>query len=68
MGSKWYRFINGVFGVIYSFALGMLLLFDVSFTEDDVVMFVVSDFLCVVCFVAATACFYQMCTGKDLFR
>ena len=25
MGSKWYRFINGVFGVIYSFALGMLL-------------------------------------------
>lgn len=22
MGSKWYRFINGVFGVIYSFALG----------------------------------------------
>ena len=59
--------INGVFGVIYSFALGMLL-FEVSFTEDDVVMFVVSDFLCVVCFVAATACFYQMYTGKDLFR
>ena len=68
MGSKWYRFINGVFGVIYSFALGMLLLFEVSFTEDDVAMFVVSDFLCVVCFVAATACFYQMYTGKDLFR
>lgn len=67
MGSKWYRFINGVFGVIYSFALGMLL-FEVSFTEDDVVMFVVSDFLCVVCFVAAMACFYQMYTGKDLFR
>lgn len=67
MGSKWYRFINGVFGVIYSFALGMLL-FDVSFTEDDVAMFVVSDFLRVVCFVAATACFYQMYTGKDLFR
>lgn len=67
MGSKWYRFINGVFGVIYSFALGMLL-FEVSFTEDDVAMFVVSDFLCVVCFVVATACFYQMCTGKDLFR
>lgn len=57
MGSKWYRFINGVFGVIYSFALGMLL-FEVSFTEDDVAMFVVSDFLCVICFVAATACFY----------
>ena len=51
MGSKWYRFINGV-----------------SFTEDDVAMFVVSDFLCVICFVAATACFYQMYTGKDLFR
>lgn len=67
MGSKWYRFINGVFGVIYSFALGMLL-FEVSFTEDDVVMFVVSDFLCVVCFVAAMVCFYQMYTGKDLFR
>lgn len=67
MGSKWYRLINGVFGVIYSFALGMLL-FEVSFTEDDVAMFVVSDFLCVVCFVAATACFYQMYTGKDLFR
>lgn len=67
MGSKWYRFINGVSGVIYSFALGMLL-FEVSFTEDDVAMFVVSDFLCVVCFVAATACFYQMYTGKDLFR
>ena len=67
MGSKWYRFINGVFGVIYSFALGMLL-FEVSFTEDDVAMFGVSDFLCVVCFVAATACFYQMYTGKDLFR
>ena len=67
MGSKWYRFINGVFGVIYSFALGMLL-FGVSFTEDDVAMFVVSDFLRVVCFVAATACFYQMYTGKDLFR
>jgi hypothetical protein len=67
MGSKWYRFINGVFGVIYSFALGMLL-FEVSFTEDDVAMFVVRDFLCVVCFVAATACFYQMYTGKDLFR
>lgn len=67
MGSKWYRFINGVFGVIYSFALGTLL-FEVSFTEDDVVMFVVSDFLCVVCFVAAMACFYQMYTGKDLFR
>lgn len=67
MGSKWYRFINGVFGVIYSFVLGMLL-FEVSFTEDDVVMFVVSDFLCVVCFVAAMACFYQMYTGKDLFR
>lgn len=67
MGSKWYRFINGVFGVIYSFAFGMLL-FEVSFTEDDVAMFVVSDFLCVVCFVAATACFYQMYTGKDLFR
>ena len=67
MGSKWYRFINGVFGVIYSFALGMLL-FEVSFTEDDVAMFVASDFLCVVCFVAATACFYQMYTGKDLFR
>mgnify|MGYP001053048169 FL=1 len=67
MGSKWYRFINGVFGVIHSFALGMLL-FEVSFTEDDVAMFVVSDFLCVVCFVAATACFYQMYTGKDLFR
>lgn len=66
MGSKWYRFINGVFGVIYSFALGMLL-FEVSFTEDDVAMFVVSDFLRVVCFVAATACFYQMYTGKDLF-
>ena len=44
------------------------LLFEVSFTEDDVAMFVVSDFLCVVCFVAATACFYQMYTGKDLFR
>lgn len=43
MGSKWYRFINGVFGVIYSFALGTLL-FEVSFTEDDVAMFVVSDF------------------------
>lgn len=57
-----------MFGVIYSFALGMLLLFEVSFTEDDVAMFVVSDFLCVVCFVAATACFYQMYTGKDLFR
>ena len=54
-------------GGIYSFALGMLL-FEVSFTEDDVAMFVVSDFLCVVCFVAATACFYQMYTGKDLFR
>lgn len=67
MGSKWYRFINGVFGVIYSFVLGTLL-FEVSFTEDDVVMFVVSDFLCVVCFVAAVACFYQMYTGKDLFR
>lgn len=67
MGSKWYRFINGVFGVIYSFALGMLL-FEVSFTEDDVAMFVVSDFLCVICFVAATACLYQMYTGKDLFR
>lgn len=67
MGSKWYRFINGVFGVIYSFALGTLL-FEVSFTEDDVVMFVVSDFLCVVCFVAAMTCFYQMYTGKDLFR
>lgn len=67
MGSKWYRFINGVFGVIYSFALWMLL-FEVSFTEDDVAMFVVSDFLCVVCFVMATACFYQMYTGKDLFR
>lgn len=67
MGSKWYRFINGVFGVTYSFALGMLL-FEVSFTEDDVAMFVVSDFLRVVCFVAATACFYQMYTGKDLFR
>lgn len=67
MVSKWYRFINGVFGVIYSFALGMLL-FEVSFTEDDVAVFVVSDFLCVVCFVAATACFYQMYTGKDLFR
>lgn len=67
MGSKWYRFTNGVFGVIYSFALGMLL-FEVSFTEDDVAMFVVSDFLCVVCFVATTACFYQMYTGKDLFR
>lgn len=67
MGSKWYRFINGVFGVIYSFALGMLL-FEVSFTEDDVAMFVVSDFLCVVCFVVAMACFYQMYTGKDLFR
>lgn len=67
MGSKWYRFINGVFGVIYSFALGMLL-FEVSFTEDDVAMFVVSDFLCVICFVAVTACFYQMYTGKDLFR
>ena len=67
MGSNWYRFINGVFGVIYLFALGMLL-FEVSFTEDDVAMFVVSDFLCVVCFVAATACFYQMYTGKDLFR
>lgn len=67
MGRKWYRFINGVFGVIYSFALGMLL-FEVSFTEYDVAMFVVSDFLCVVCFVAATACFYQMYTGKDLFR
>lgn len=67
MGSKWYRFINGVFGVIYSFALGMLL-FEVSFTEDDVAMFVVNDFLCVVCFVAATACFYQMYTDKDLFR
>ncbi len=67
MGSKWYRFINGVFGVIYSFALGMLL-FEVSFTEYDVAMFVVSDFLRVVCFVAATACFYQMYTGKDLFR
>jgi hypothetical protein len=67
MGSKWYRFINGVFGVIYLFALRMLL-FEVSFTEDDVAMFVVSDFLCVVCFVAATACFYQMYTGKDLFR
>ena len=66
MGSKWHRFINGVFGVIYSFALRMLL-FEVSFTEDDVAMFVVSDFLCVVCFVAATACFYQMYTGKDLF-
>ena len=56
-----------MFGVIYSFALGVLL-FDVSFTEDDVAMFVVSDFLCVVCFVAATVCFYQMYTGKDLFR
>ena len=56
-----------MFGVIYSFALGMLL-FEVSFTEDDVAMFVVSDFLCVVCFVVATACFYQMYTGKDLFR
>lgn len=56
-----------MFGVIYSFALGTLL-FEVSFTEDDVAMFVVSDFLCVVCFVAATACFYQMYTGKDLFR
>lgn len=56
-----------MFGVIYSFALGMLL-FEVSFTEDDVAMFVVSDFLCVVCFVATTACFYQMYTGKDLFR
>lgn len=67
MGSKWYRSINGVFGVIYAFVLGMLL-FEVSFTEDDVAMFVVSDFLCVVCFVAATACFYQMYTGKDLFR
>lgn len=67
MGSKWYRFINGVFGVIYSFALGMLL-FEVSFTEDDVAMFVVNDFLCVVCFVATTTCFYQMYTGKDLFR
>lgn len=67
MGSKWYRFINGVFGVIYSFALGMLL-FEVSFTEDDVAMFVVSDFLRVICFVAVTACFYQMYTGKDLFR
>lgn len=67
MGSKWYRFINGVFGVIYSFALGTLL-FEVSFTEDDVAMFVVSDFLCVVCFVAAVACFYQMYAGKDLFR
>lgn len=67
MGSKWYRFINGVLGVIYSFALGMLL-FEVSFTEDDVAMFVVSDFLCVVCFVVATACFYQMYAGKDLFR
>ena len=67
MGSKWYRFINGVFGVIYSFALGTLL-FEVSFTEDDVAMFVVSDFLRVVCFVAATVCFYQMYTGKDLFR
>lgn len=67
MGSKWYRFINGVFGVIYLFALGTLL-FEVSFTEDDVVMFVVSDFLCVVCFVAAMACFYQMYTGKDLFQ
>ena len=30
-------------------------------------MFVVSDFLRVICFVAATACFYQMYTGKDLF-
>lgn len=67
MGSKWYRFINGVFGVIYLFALWTLL-FEVSFTEDDVAMFVVSDFLCVVCFVAAMACFYQMYTGKDLFR
>lgn len=56
-----------MFGVIYSFALGMPL-FEVSFTEDDVAMFVVSDFLCVVCFVAATTCFYQMYTGKDLFR
>ena len=45
-----------------------MLLFEVSFTEDDVAMFVVSDFLCVVCFVVATACFYQMYTGKDLFR
>lgn len=67
MGSKWYRFINGVLGVIYSFALGMLL-FEVSFTEDDVAMFVVSDFLCVVCFVSATVCFYQMYTGNDLFQ
>lgn len=67
MGSKRYRFINGVFGVIYSFALGTLL-FEVPFTEDDVAMFVVSDFLCVVCFVAAMTCFYQMYTGKDLFR
>lgn len=67
MGSKWYRFINGVFGVIYSFALGTLL-FEVSFTEYDVAMFVVNDFLCMVCFVAAMACFYQMYTGKDLFR
>ena len=51
-----------MFGVIHSFALGMLL-FEVSFTEDDVAMFVVSDFLCVICFVAAMACFYQMYTG-----
>lgn len=67
MGSNWYRFINGVLGVIYSFTLGTLL-YEVSFAEDDVVMFVVSDFLCVICFVAAMACFYQMYTGKDLFR
>ena len=49
MGSKWYRFINGVFGGIYSFALGTLL-YEVPFSEDDVAMFVVSDFLCVICF------------------
>ena len=67
MGSKWYRFINGVSGVIYPFAPGTLL-FEVSFTEDDAAMFAVSDFLCVVCFVAAMACFCQMYTGKNLFR
>lgn len=67
MGSNWYRFINGVFGVIYSFALGTLL-YEVSFSEDDVAMFVVSDFLCVICFAAATTCFYQMYTGKDSFQ
>ena len=43
MGSNRYRFINGVFGGIYSFALGTLL-YEVSFSEDDVAMFVVSDF------------------------